>query len=102
VHVAAIRLQIDDRIADDLSWTVVGDVAAAAGLVHGDAARRERIGRRQDVGAAPVAADAKREHVRMLDEQQLIVDLILAPLVDKRSLQLERLGVRDLPEPADD
>ena len=50
VHVAAIRLQIDDRIADELTGTVVGDVAAAAGLEQADAAPpRAPQARSQDV-----------------------------------------------------
>ena len=51
VHVAAIRPQIDDRIADELAGTVVGDVAAAARLEQLDAARRERLRRGEDVRA---------------------------------------------------
>ena len=37
MHVAAVRLQVEDRIADQLSRPVIGDVAAAAGLEHRDA-----------------------------------------------------------------
>src|SRR5215210_5898691 len=37
VHVAAVRLQVEDRVADDLSWAVIGDVAASSGLVYADA-----------------------------------------------------------------
>ena len=44
MHVAAIGLQVEDRIADDLAGAVVGDVAAAPGLVDLDAARRQRVG----------------------------------------------------------
>src|SRR5262245_22032377 len=44
VDVAAIRPEIHDGIADDLPGSVVGDVAAASGLVHLDAARLERFG----------------------------------------------------------
>ena len=76
VDVAAIGLEIDDRIADELPGPVVGDVAAAAGLVDLDAARRERIRRREDVRAPAVAAHAERQDVRMLDEQQHVVDAI--------------------------
>src|SRR5262249_33607040 len=36
VDVAAVGLQIDDRIADDLAGTVVGDIAAPTGFVHMD------------------------------------------------------------------
>ena len=50
MDVAAIRIQIDDRIADELARPVVGDVAAAAGLEDLDAFGREGISGRDDVG----------------------------------------------------
>src|SRR4051794_31867335 len=37
VNVAAERIQVDDRITNDLAGAVVGDVAAAPRLVDGDA-----------------------------------------------------------------
>src|SRR5688572_21142534 len=40
VDVLAIRLEVDDRIADQLPGTVEGDVAATPGLVDRDALRR--------------------------------------------------------------
>ena len=88
-------------IADDLAGAVIGDVAAAAGFVHLDAARRERLRRRQDVRAAAVAADAEREDGRMLDEQQQVADAAGAPLLDQRALQRQRLGVRHEAEATD-
>ena len=42
VDVAAVGLQIDDGIADELAGAVVGDVAAAPGLEHFDRAGRKR------------------------------------------------------------
>ena len=39
MHVAAIGIEVDDGIADQLSGTVIRDVAAAAGLEHLDAER---------------------------------------------------------------
>ena len=59
----------EDRIADELAGTVVGDVAAAA---HGD-----ELG--ADVGgvAAQVVGEVRprpvREHVRVLEEQQMLL-----------------------------
>jgi hypothetical protein len=38
----------------------------------------------------------------VLDEQELIVDLIPPALFDEGPLQVERVRVRDAPEPADD
>ena len=101
VHVAAIGLQVDDRVADDLAGAVVGDVAAAAGLVHLDAARGQRLGGRENVRSAAVAAHAERQDVRMLDEQQQIADAARAPLLDERALQRQRVGVRHEAEPPD-
>ena len=37
VHVAPVGLQVEDGIADQLTGTVIGDVAAAAGFEHRDA-----------------------------------------------------------------
>src|SRR5205814_10489351 len=55
VHVAPIGIQIEDRVTDDLSRPVIGDVSAAAGLEHLHAELREaRVGR-DDVRAAASA-----------------------------------------------
>ena len=93
VNVAAIRPEIHDGVPDDLAGSVVGDIAAASGLVHLDAAGRQRCSRREDVTAAAIATHAKRQHVGMLDEQQQIADPVRAPLFDERPLQRERLGI---------
>ena len=65
----AVRREVEDRVAHDLPWPVVGHVAAASRLEHVDFAGRQLIGRRQDVGASTVTADAERQDRRMLDEQ---------------------------------
>src|SRR5262249_16115766 len=49
VHVAAIRLEVDDRVADELPGTVICDIAASTGLVHVDASSRQRLRSREDV-----------------------------------------------------
>ena len=61
VHVAAIGLQVDDRIADDLAGAVIRDVAAAAGLGDLDAEFSKPFVRDQHVRAAAVALHAKRD-----------------------------------------
>ena len=86
MHVAAIRLQVENRIADDLSGTVIRDVSSASGLVDVDAASRQRIGRGQDVRAAAVTANAEREDVGMFDEEQEIADAAVPALLDERAL----------------
>ena len=72
MHVAAIGLQVEDRIADDLAGTVIGDVAAAAGLVHLDAQLGEPLVGGDDVRAAAVALDAERDDGRVLQQEQEI------------------------------
>src|SRR5215213_652593 len=59
MHVAAIRLEVDDRVADDLPGTVIRHVAAAAGLLDVDATFRKLLRSRDDVGAPAVAFDSK-------------------------------------------
>jgi hypothetical protein len=102
VDVLAIRLEIDDRVADQLPRTVEGHVAAAAGLVDLDALRRERAGVGADVGGRAARPDAERDDGGMLDEQQRVVDLAGDALLDQRLLELDAGGVVDPPDPADD
>ena len=55
----------------------------------------------QNVRAPAVAAHAKGQDVRMLDEQQHVVDAARAALLDQRALQRERLRVGDATEAPD-
>ena len=79
-HVALPFSQIEDRIADDLAGPVIGDVAAAVGVMKLDAgalAAFPRCASRFSI----VAVAAQGDDVRMLDDQQLIGNLAaLAPL----------------------
>src|SRR5262245_17063876 len=99
MNVAPIRLQVDDRIADDLPWSVVSDVAAAARFEHSDSLRRERLGCRQDVRATTVTAHAERQHRRMFDKQKSVGDLVRLALFDEPPLQIECVAVCDDAEP---
>ena len=98
MHVAAIGIEVDDRIADELTGTVIGDVAAASGFVHLDAARGERVGGGEDVRASAVAAHAERHHLRMFEQQQRVGNAAGAAFFDQRALQRERVRVRHAPE----
>ena len=60
VHVAAIRLQVDDRIADELARAVIGHVAAAAGLERPRRPSRASASRRLEDVRAIVAGLARR------------------------------------------
>ena len=101
VNVTSVRLQIDDGVADDLTWTVVGNVAPASGFVHGDVERRQRFGRRQDMRPAAVTANAERQHVRMLDEQEDVSDSAGATFFRQLTLQCQGLCVRHAAETPD-
>ena len=100
VNVAPIGCEIDDRIADDLTGPVICNVAAAAGFVHLDTARSQRLGRRENMRSAAAGARTERQHVRMLEEQQQVVDAARPPVVGERTLQRQRVAIRDEPEPA--
>ena len=101
VHVAPIRPQIEDRVADDLTRTVIRHVAAAAGLVNRDAEIGELLVGRNDVGARDLAAHAEGDDGRMLQEQEQVGNAVGSTLLDERSLQRERLDVADQPETTD-
>jgi len=73
---------------------MISNVPAAARLVHFDAARSQRFSGRENVRPSDFAADAERQHVRMLEEQQRVGDSSGAAIFDQRPLQGERIGVR--------
>lgn len=100
VHVQTIGMQIENRIADELSRTVIRDVAAAPGFEDVDAGRLQRIGRGTHVRPPTVASDAERQHARMFDQEQKVVDVAGATLLDERPLQRERLLIGDDTESA--
>ena len=86
VHIAAIRFQIEDGVADDLSRPVVGNVASTARFEHFDAARGKRFWRRQDVGPSSVATDAQSQDGRVFDKEQLIRNGVDQSLFDELTL----------------
>ena len=61
MHVSAIGVQVDDRIADDLAGPVVGDVSATTGLEHLDAASGERFRCGQDVRPSTITLHPEGE-----------------------------------------
>src|SRR5207244_13454582 len=84
MDVAAVGIEIDDGVADELPWTVIRDVAAAAGLEDVHAARGERIGGGEDVRPTAIAANTERQHMRMLEQQQRVGDAASTALLDER------------------
>src|SRR5688572_10557682 len=97
MDVAAIRVQVHDWITDNLSGSVIGHVAAAAGLEHFNAARRELLGRGENVRAA-VFLDADSDDVGMLQEEQRGGNAIGLAILDQGALQREAVRVGNEPE----
>src|SRR5436190_14827872 len=98
VHVAAFGLEVEDRIADELTRAVIRHVAAAAGLEQADALRGERLGRLEHVRQIVARLDAERDDVGVLEEQQRVGDLSALALLDERLLQREAVLVADQAE----
>ena len=96
MHVAAIGLQVDDRVADDLAGAVVGDVAAAPGLVDLD--RRARPAPRRGARMCDRPPSPRTPSVRTCGCSTSSSRSPTRPA--RRSstsvaLQRQRLGVRD-------
>jgi hypothetical protein len=72
VNVSANTVQIEDRVANDLTGTVVGDIAAAVGLAELDSLLAQNMFRDKQILPAGVAAQG--EYMRMLAENEDIVD----------------------------
>jgi len=99
VHVAAIRLEVENRIADHLAGAVISDVATAAGLVNGDPEFVQTCGGGKDVRASAVTFDSEGDDRGMLQQHQHVADRPGAPLLDEVALQREPVGIRHHPEP---
>src|SRR5262249_59112254 len=95
----AIRIETDERRATRLSGPVIGDAAAATGLVDRNAARGEHFRARDDMRTPAVAANADRDHVWMFHQEERVADAAGPPLFDERALHLERLVVADQAKP---
>ena len=102
MYVAAIRAKVDDWVPDKLTGTMVGNISAAPGLMDFYPAISQKLAAGHDVRAPAIASDAQRQHMRVLHEQQDIVDVSRPALLDELALKRQRLGVRNQPETADD
>jgi hypothetical protein len=101
MHIAPIGTKVDDRISHELAGAVVRDVPAAPRLVNVDSAISEQLVTCQDMSAPAVPFHAKRQHMRVLHEQEHVVDVSRATLLDQLTLKRQRLTVRDQAETAD-
>ena len=71
-HIALPVAQVQDGIADDLSRSVIGDVAAAVGGMEGDAGAGQDFFASQEVFHVTVAAE--RDGVGVLQQDELVGD----------------------------
>ena len=91
-----VAAKIEDGIADELAGAVIGDLAAAVGLVDLDALASEQFIAGEDVRARGVAAE--RENGRMLHEEQRVADSAGLARGDDLVLKAQTFGVGNAAE----
>jgi hypothetical protein len=97
VQIAAVPLQVEDRIADELPWAMKGDVPAALDLVDFDAARVQALRRCGEM--VLLRGASKRHDGRMLEqEEHVLVDLARDAPPREIALELQGDLVRDGPK----
>ena len=101
MYIAPIGTKVDDRISHELAGSVVRDVPAAPRLVNFDSALSEQLATCQDMSAPAVPFHTKCQDMRVLYEQEHVVDLFRSTLLDQLTLKRQRLTVRDQAETAD-
>src|SRR5688500_18165402 len=101
VHVTAIGMEIEDRIANELTGTMIGDVAAPPGLMKFDVPRREQLRRRDQMRTCGVRFDAERDDMRMFEQKEEVGDTAGATFLDERSLHVARDRIRNHAQPPD-
>src|SRR5579883_1844779 len=72
VDIAAVAIEIEDGIADDLAWAVIGDIAAAIGFAEFDAFLTKDV-----LGSEKmflVGAAAEGDDMRVFTEEENVVD----------------------------
>src|ERR1019366_76705 len=96
VHMRRYRAEaetdIQDGVADQLTWAVIGDVTAPVGS---DELGTDRL--RVDENVLGLGAHAEGVDVRMLEQEQVLLGACVAQVL----LQDVRAPVPDAPEPAD-
>src|SRR5207253_3792052 len=97
--VLAIRLQVHDRVPDDLPRAVIGDVPAAVRLEQFEAAGCEHLRRPEDV--LGLRSASQRDDRRMLEQQQRIGHEALRARLHQKLLHGEPVLVFDAAEAAD-
>lgn len=89
--VAPVTVQIDDRIAYDLSRAMVGDIAASFDFIYRDIVFSQKICRGKYIIAA--AADSKSDDGRMLQQYQGIADAAVSSELLHIALEFQGFGI---------
>ena len=100
VHIAAIWLEVDDRITHELPRAVIGHIAPATRFAHLDTLCGEHLGCSHDVRAGAIGLYAERDDMRMLQEEKDVRRPARLAIVDERPLQCECICVGHDPEAA--
>ena len=100
MDIAAVGTQVKDRVADDLPWAVVGDIAAPGRVVQLDTHRLQYRPRHPKVREALPGAHTDGHNVGMLQQKQEVGKPPGATVRDQRLLELNSLGVRHAAQPA--
>jgi hypothetical protein len=91
-----IAAQIDNGISDELTWTVVSDIAPAVDLVQLDSSLDKQVVAGKDVGAMRVSSQG--EHRWVFQKEKRIVDKVLLASRDDLLLDGEGLRIGDASE----
>jgi len=88
--------QVEDGVSDQLTGTVIGDIATTVDLVKGYAAAGQKLIRSQNVASISIAS--KGEDRRVLEEKQDVVNAALEPQRCHLRLEPEAFVVVDTAE----
>ncbi len=99
MHVLPVWPQIEDRVPDELSGSVIGDVAAATRLLELDPEGLPTSGVREHM--LRVRPGAERDHVRVLEQNELVGDLARATTRNEVLLEGDPVPIRNRPEAPD-
>ena len=84
VQITAVGLQVENRVADELTRPVIGNVATAARLEEFDPPLFPLLGGEENVFRVRSATQC--DDVRMLEEEQCVRDLTCAPPLNELRL----------------
>jgi len=95
VHVAPVRPQVENGVADELARAMVRHVTATSRFVDLDAKAVELGRRREDVRTATVTLHPDSDDRRVLEQEEQVGHMARATLLHESSLEVESFRVRD-------